>query len=124
MVASRAGQTHVPAERCDLLCLSLPRAEELRAKLLGTAAAERAASRAQALSDPTRFRIAAVLADVPELCVCDLAWICQRSQNLVSHHLRSLREAGLVESRREKKMVIYSLSASGRELVRALSAVQ
>ena len=42
--------------------------------------------------------------------MCDLAWVCGRSDKLVSHHLRVLRTAGLVESRREQKMVMYSMT--------------
>ena len=45
-----------------------------------------AAERARGFGDPTRLSLAAALADADELCVCDLAWISGRSQNLVSHH--------------------------------------
>jgi DNA-binding transcriptional ArsR family regulator len=64
----------------------------------------------RALGDPTRLTLAAALAQADELSVCDLAWIAERSQNLVSHHLRALRAAGLVESHREGKMVMYALT--------------
>lgn len=52
-----------------------------------------------------------------ELCVCDISWVCERPQALVSHHMRSLRTAGLVTSRRDGKMVMYALTAAGRALV-------
>ena len=78
------------------------------------------AERARGLADPTRLSLAAALADVEELCVCDLAWIAGRSQNLVSHHLRALRSYGLVGSRRNGKMVMYSLTAEGRALLDAV----
>ena len=107
-------------QRCDLLCLSLPRAERLRRKRVDADTAGSAAGRAQALADPTRLTVAAVLAEAGELCVCDIAWICERSQNLISHHLRILRNAGLVASRRDKKMVIYALSPDGRALAAAV----
>ncbi len=58
--------------------------------------------------------LAAALREARELCVCDLAWISERSPNLVSHHLRALRSAGLVSSRRDGKMVMYSLTREGR----------
>jgi DNA-binding transcriptional ArsR family regulator len=105
------------ADRCDLLCLDLERAEAIRRSRLEPAMARPAAKRAQALADPTRLMLAAALEPVDELCVCDLAWIAERSQNLVSHHLRALRAAGLVESRREGKMVLYALSPAGRSLL-------
>jgi Predicted transcriptional regulators len=79
-----------------------------------------AAGRAQALADPTRMTVAAALREVDELCVCDLAWVMERSQNLVSHHVRVLRSHGLVVSRREGKMVMYSLTPAGEVLVDAV----
>jgi hypothetical protein len=48
-------------ERCDLLCVDAPRAEEIREGLLGVEAARGAAERARALSDPTRLMLAAAL---------------------------------------------------------------
>ncbi len=51
------------------------------------------------------------------LCVCDLAWISGRPQNLVSHHLRALRQEGLATSRRDGKIVFYSLTEVGAELL-------
>lgn len=110
----------MPDDRCDLLCLDLPRAEALRGQLLGADAAELAAARARGLSDPTRLTLAAVLREGGELCVCDLAWIVGRAQNLVSHHLRVLRREGLVRSRRDGKMVLYALTDVGE---RGLTAV-
>jgi ArsR family transcriptional regulator, lead/cadmium/zinc/bismuth-responsive transcriptional repressor len=78
------------------------------------------AERAKALGDPTRLTLAAALAATDELCVCDLAWVAERAENLVSHHLRALRSAGLVTSRRDGKMVLYSLLPAGHALLGAL----
>jgi DNA-binding transcriptional ArsR family regulator len=47
------------------------------------------------------------LGDGEELCVCDLGWITMRAENLVGHHLRALRLAGLADSRRDGKIVFY-----------------
>ena len=105
---------------CELLCLDLPRAEELRTELFSPAAAERAATRARALADATRVAVAAVLHEGGELCVCDVGWILGRSQGLTSHHLRALRDAGLAQSRRAGKMVMYSLTEEGAALVDAV----
>lgn len=104
-------------DRCDLLCLDLEKAEALRADGLPPAVAERAAAGAKALADPTRVMLAAALAATDELCVCDLAWISGRAENLVSHHVRALRAAGLASSRRDGKMVMYSLTDRGRALL-------
>jgi DNA-binding transcriptional ArsR family regulator len=107
----------VTSDRCDLLCLDAPRAEAIRQKLLNQDAAQDAAERAKALSDPTRLMLAAALREGGELCVCDLAWISERAQNLVSHHLRVLRSRQLVRSRREGKLVMYELTPAGLSLL-------
>ena len=78
-------------DRCDLLCLDLPQAETLRQRCLDPEAAARLAGRARALADPTRLMLVAALRDADELCVCDLSWISERAENLVSHHLKTLR---------------------------------
>jgi len=107
-------------DRCDLLCLDLPKAERLRAARLPAETSADLAERARALGDPTRLTLAVALADGEELCVCDLAWVAERSENLVSHHLRVLRGAGLVRSRRDGKMVMYSVTEAGRALIDAV----
>jgi ArsR family transcriptional regulator, lead/cadmium/zinc/bismuth-responsive transcriptional repressor len=104
-------------DRCDLLCLDLPAAERIRGTRLDAEVADAASGRARALADPTRLTIAAALRDADELCVCDLSWIMERSQNLVSHHVRALRDHGVVRSRREGKMVMYALTDEGRVLL-------
>jgi DNA-binding transcriptional ArsR family regulator len=53
--------------------------------------------------------------------VCDLAWVMERSDQLVSHHVRQLRSAGLVRSRRDGKMVMYGLTDRGRVLLAAVA---
>ncbi len=106
-------------DRCDLICIDAPRAEAIRQGLLGEGEALAAAERAKALSDPTRL----TLAEGEELCVCDLSWIAGRSQNLVSHHLGALRSRGLVRSRKDGKMVMYSLTGAGASLLSAVVGV-
>ena len=111
-------------ERCDLLCLDLPRAEAIRRARLDAGVASEAAGRARTLSDPTRLMLAPALREGGELCVCDLAWISERAQNLVSHHLRVLRSHSLVTSRRDGKLVMYSLTGAGRSLLSAVLVVE
>ena len=109
-------------DRCDLLCLDLPTAERLRGRRLDWRVAESAAGKARALDDPTRLTLAAALLEADELCVCDLTWIVERAQKLVSHHMRTLRAHGVVRSRRQGKMVMYALTDEGRLLVEAVLA--
>lgn len=111
-----------PLDACDLLCLDLTHAEAIRASLPILSRAESAASVAKALSDPTRLMIAVVLSNGDELCVCDLAWVVGSANNLVSHHLRQLRNAGLVTSRRDGKLVMYRLTPLGDHLTAAVLA--
>lgn len=108
------------AGACDLLCLDLPRAEAARAALPTPDDLRDAAERAKALADPTRLQVALALREGGELCVCDLSWICGRSDKLVSHHARALRVAGLVSSRRDGKMVMYRLTLTGDALLAAV----
>lgn len=112
--------TEQPVDRCDLLCLDLPHAEMIRSSLPSVARVESAASAARSLSDPSRLTIATALNKGDELCVCDMAWVVGLPQNLVSHHLRQLRNAGMVSSRRSGKLVMYSLTDRGRRLTGAV----
>ena len=60
------------------------------------------------LADPTRLRLLNLLRKGP-LCVCHLQEILGESQVKVSKHLANLKEAGLVDARREANWMIYSL---------------
>ena len=108
-------------DQCDLLCLDLEVAERVRAIAQEHEAEIReAAERARGFGDPTRLALAAALAEAEELCGCDLAWISGRAQNLISHHLRALRDQGLVASRRDGKLVMYALTDDGNALLDAV----
>src|SRR5690242_2152711 len=109
-------------DRCDLLCLDLPRAEAIREVMMNRDEAAALAARAAALADPTRVRLALALAMGGELCVCDLAWISGDAENLVSHHMRRLRDLGFAEARRDHRMVLYSLTSRGAALLSAFTA--
>ena len=62
-----------------------------------------------ALSDMTRLKIYLLLLE-DELCVCELENILDIEQSRISHGLRVLREADLVDSQREGKWIIYSVN--------------
>ncbi|HCA52253.1 MAG TPA: transcriptional regulator [Mycobacterium sp.] len=89
---------------------------------LGTAAAVRMAAKFKALSDPVRLQLLSSIASHAggEACVCDVSAGVQVSQPTVSHHLRVLRDAGLLTSRREASWVYYAVVP---EELAALSAL-
>lgn len=66
------------------------------------------ASRFHALSDEKRLRILEILHD-GEHCVCDLTAALDVAQSLLSFHLKTLKDAGLVVDRRAGRWVHYSL---------------
>ena len=71
-----------------------------------------------ALADPARLRVLAVLADSQQ-CVCDIQSAAPMATNLLSYHLRTLREAGLVEGKRRGRFIDYRLTDGAAELIRA-----
>jgi ArsR family transcriptional regulator, arsenate/arsenite/antimonite-responsive transcriptional repressor len=80
-------------------------------------ASETVAARFRALADPTRVAIVNRLASTEECCVCDLNAAFDLSQPTISHHLRVLRDAGLVEASRRGTWSYYRLvPAAVREL--------
>ena len=62
-----------------------------------------------ALADPARQRILAVLADAGR-CVCDIRSAVPIAANLLSYHLRVLREAGLIDGSRRGRWIDYHLA--------------
>ena len=111
-------------DTCDLLCLDLPKAERVRALMPDVAELEQRAAVANALADPTLLAVALALREAEAACVCDLAWVAGRAENLFSHHVRALRTLGLAESRRDGKMVLYRLTPRGRALLAAVLAAE
>ena len=62
----------------------------------------------KALGDPTRLRMLDLLAQQPEpLCVCDITPQFAQNQPTISHHLRILREAGLIETEKRGIWAYY-----------------
>ncbi len=70
--------------------------------------AERIAGYAKALSDPIRVRLVDVLAAHPgELCACELLPMVEVAQSTLSHHLKTLTDAGVLEVRRRGLFAYY-----------------
>jgi ArsR family transcriptional regulator len=68
---------------------------------------------AKALGDATRLRVVMGLQG-GELCVCELCDALEVSQSTLSTHLTQLREAGVVETRKEGKWIYYGLTKGGK----------
>ncbi len=80
------------------------------------------ADRLKALGDPTRLRMLDLLAQQAEpLCVCDLTPQFSQNQPTISHHLKLLREAGLIDSEKQGIWAYYRATEEGR---RNLAAVK
>lgn len=79
--------------------------------VLDPAAAERLAMVLKALAEPTRLRLVSLIAghEGAEACVCDLTAPVGLSQPTVSHHLKTLVEAGLLERTQRGKWAYYRL---------------
>ena len=68
----------------------------------------------KALSEPVRLRILYLLLEKGELCVCDLVEALALSQSVVSRHLATLRNGGLLLARREGVWIYYQIDNSSR----------
>lgn len=79
---------------------------------LSTAEAEAIAPLLKALADPVRLRLLSLVASYVdgEACVCNLNDAFDLSQPTISHHLKVLREAGVLTSERQGTNIVYSLS--------------
>jgi len=81
---------------------------------------EEAAKLFKALADETRLAILRQLRERGEVCACDFLACCSLAQPTVSHHLRVLREAGLVNAEKRGLWVYYSLNSEKMDLLRKL----
>ena len=82
--------------------------------------AERLAPMFKALGDPVRLQMASMIAAEPELCVCEITPAFDLSSGTISHHLKSLREAGLVDCERRGTFVYYWIRPEALDALSAL----
>jgi ArsR family transcriptional regulator len=84
--------------------------------------AEALAEALQALADPARLRLLSLIANCPdrEACGCDLTGPIGLSQPTVSHHLKVLHEAGLLDRERRGKWVYYRVRPEPLASLRSL----
>lgn len=71
--------------------------------------AEEIVAKLKALADPIRLRLVSMIAQSGEACACDLPAALDRSQPTVSHHLKVLVEAGLLEREKRGKWAWFTV---------------
>jgi ArsR family transcriptional regulator, arsenate/arsenite/antimonite-responsive transcriptional repressor len=86
---------------------------------LGVPERDQLAAQFKALADPTRVAIINSLSATDEVCVCNLTEAFELSQPTISHHLKVLREAGLVESTRRGTWAYYRLVPESIDALRS-----
>ncbi len=95
---------------CETFCFDEKRVNKVKKSLPSKIESIKISQKLKLLSDPTRLRIIFALFKASELCVCDLATALDMKDSAISHQLRLFRAHGLVEYRKEGKLVFYSLT--------------
>jgi ArsR family transcriptional regulator len=120
MQAQRSPAAFIPAAELRVVvdACSTP----LVGEPIGESAAAGLAQVFKALGDPVRLRLVSLIGahQGGEVCVCDLTAAFDLTQPTISHHLKVLREAGIIESERRGTWVYYWLVAAALERMSAL----
>jgi arsenate reductase (thioredoxin) len=89
---------------------------------MGANASAQVAATLKALADPLRVRMLSLIAASPtgEACVCNIATVADVKQSTVSHHLKVLKEVGVLTSQRRASWVFYSVTPQARRAVTTL----
>jgi ArsR family transcriptional regulator len=122
----------IQAGRAELTIVGLPLAgtdrcsPPLTGQPLGESAAAGLAQIFRALGDPVRLRLVSLIGahQGGEVCVCDLTSAFNLTQPTISHHLKVLREAGIIDSERRGTWVYYRLVPAALERMGALLSVR
>ena len=106
-------------------CREVPPLTEPLTEPLTAAQAADLATLLKALADPTRLRLVSMVAahEGGEACVCDLTEAFDLTQPTISHHLKVLREAGVITSERRGTWVYYRLLPTALERMAALLSI-
>jgi DNA-binding transcriptional ArsR family regulator len=94
---------------CNVPCFKEEMVARVKRELPPDDALEEASELFAALADRTRLRILHALLVADELCVCDVAHVLGMSVAASSHHLRKLRQLGILTLRNDGRMAYYSL---------------
>lgn len=95
-------------ERCDCEVIHQEAVDQVKEKMPQEELLYDLAELFKVFGDSTRIRILWAL-DESELCVCDIAVLLNMTQSAISHQLRVLKQSDLVKSRKDGKIVFYSL---------------
>lgn len=95
-------------ERCDCDVIHEDVVNQVKSKMPQEETLYDLAELFKVFGDSTRIKILWAL-DEAEMCVCDIAVLLNMTQSAISHQLRVLKQANLVKSRKEGKIVYYSL---------------
>jgi DNA-binding transcriptional ArsR family regulator len=99
----------MPDYKCDCNIIHEEAVNQSRSKMMDEEMNDDMAAFFKVLGDPTRMKIVNALIETDELCVCDIANILKKTQSAISHQLRVLKQGKFVKSRREGKVVYYSI---------------
>jgi ArsR family transcriptional regulator, arsenate/arsenite/antimonite-responsive transcriptional repressor len=121
----------IQADRTELTIVGTPEpgtaecSPPLVGQPLGESAATSLAQIFRALGDPVRLRLVSLIGahQGGEVCVCDLTSAFNLTQPTISHHLKVLREAGIIDSERRGTWVYYRLVPAALEHMGALLSV-
>lgn len=117
-------ETHTPARPLPVRHRNEPCCAPVQPPSLSLARTAALADVLKALGDPTRLRILDLLTQQSDpLCVCDITPLFAQNQPTISHHLRILREAGLIETEKRGIWAYYWATPAGKETLSALAAL-
>ena len=97
------------------ICDRTRTSSEVRDKLCDTVTVQLLSEGLQALADETRLQIIYLLMVNGEMCVCNFMPLLNLAQSNVSFHLKTLKYAGLITSRKEGRWMYYSLNRKALE---------
>jgi ArsR family transcriptional regulator, lead/cadmium/zinc/bismuth-responsive transcriptional repressor len=97
-------------DECAVRSVDAHKVAAAKANAIATDDVERITELFRLIGEPTRVRLLYALVETGEMCVCDLAAVVDAPETSVSHALRLLRMAGIVRTRRDGRMIYYSLT--------------
>ena len=100
----------IDTDKCAIRSVDAQKVAAAQARALPYEEVERITDLFRLIGEPTRVRLLYALVEAGEMCVCDLAAVVDAPETSVSHALRLLRMAGIVRTRRDGRMIYYSLT--------------